>query len=122
MGADGHYALATELKKLRERGILFIGSGNLVHNLGAVNWADTAWSWAEEFDTICAEYIGERQDQKLIQYDHLGTAAKLSIPTPEHYYPLLYALGLTEKTETIQWFNNKVTLGSISMRSFIAGS
>ena len=112
-----HYALGRELKSLRKRGILVIGSGNIVHNLRLAKWDDSAADWALKFDALVAEKILSGDDEALVNYLSLGDEARLSIPTPEHYLPLLYALGLREKDEPVTFFNEGVSLSSISMRS-----
>ena len=112
-----HYALGRELKSLRKRGILVIGSGNIVHNLRLAKWDDSAADWALNFDARSAELISAGDDESLVNYLSLGDEARLSIPTPEHYLPLLYTLGLREKDEPVTFFNEGVALNSISMRS-----
>jgi 4,5-DOPA dioxygenase extradiol len=120
MSPMAHYELAKELSELRKKGILFIGSGNIVHNLREIQWDDIALPWAEEFDSFVKDCIDHRRDLDLVNFEKMGMAAKLSIPTNEHYLPLLYSLGLTNPQDEIQYFNEKVTMGSISMRSFIS--
>jgi 4,5-DOPA dioxygenase extradiol len=114
-----HYELAKELSKLRERGVLIIGSGNIVHNLRMMKWNGGNYDWAEEFDAVAKKHIASGDHKPLIEYEKLGNAAKLSIPTNEHYLPMLYILGLTAKNESPTFFNESVDLGSVSMRSFV---
>lgn len=116
-----HYALGKELKALRKKGVLILGSGNLVHNLRAVAWQDTAFDWATEFDQKVKDLILSGDHGALIRYPQLGQAASLAIPTNEHYLPLLYVLALQEQGEQIGFFAEKVTMGSISMRSLRIG-
>jgi 4,5-DOPA dioxygenase extradiol len=111
-----HYALAQELKALRSRGVLVMGSGNIVHNLGKVQWSDKAYDWAVEFDEKIKQYILSGNHDAIINYPQLGEAAKLSVPTNEHYLPLLYSLALQDKSDSLSFFNEKATMGSISMR------
>lgn len=116
------YDLATELQFLRTKGVLIIGSGNIVHNLRMAKFgsADTSpYDWASEFDAKVAELILSRSHEKLIDYKQLGEAAKLSVPTPEHYLPLLYTLALQEKSEEVVFFNEGIDFGSGGMRSLI---
>lgn len=113
-----HYELAKELATLRERGVLIIGSGNIVHNLRMIQWGGGKYDWAEEFDSKVKQYIDSGNHQPLIEYEQLGNAAKLSVPTNEHYLPMLYVLALAN-TGIPTYFNDTVELGSISMRSFI---
>ncbi len=116
-----HYRLAKELRCLRDQGILVVGSGNIVHNLGEIIWADTAHAWATEFDGQIKGFIEAGDHDSIIHYPRLSEAALLSVPTNEHYLPLLYALALQDAGEKLEFFADKVTLGSMSMRSFRIG-
>jgi 4,5-DOPA dioxygenase extradiol len=116
-----HYALGRELGILRSQGILILGSGNIVHNLGLIRWQDTAYDWAVEFDEAMKRLILSRDHDAVVQYNRLGRTAQLSVPTNEHFLPLLYVLGLQEADDTVSFFAEKVTLGSISMRSLRIG-
>jgi 4,5-DOPA dioxygenase extradiol len=117
-----HYDLARELAVLRKKGILIIGSGNMVHNLGIMNWKlkEAGYDWAMESNEKFKELILNRDHEALINYESLGQEARLSVPTPEHYLPMLYVLGLTEEKEEIKFFNDKTVMGSVSMTSFSA--
>lgn len=119
-GPQYHYDLARELNTLRRKGILIIGSGNMVHNLGIIAWKEGenyGYDWAREMDSTFKKLINSHQHESLIQYEKLGSGAKLAIPTPDHYYPLIYTLGLQEKKDAVRIFNDQVTMGSISMTS-----
>jgi 4,5-DOPA dioxygenase extradiol len=118
-----HYELARELSTLRKRRVLIIGSGNMVHNLRMLNWnqPETGFDWAVEMNDTFKKLIQDGDHESLIHYERLGQSAKLSIPTPEHYLPLLYALGLQEKTDDVGIFNDKTLMGSISMTSVRIG-
>lgn len=116
-----HYALAGQLSALREAGVLILGSGNMVHNLGLLGWSDMAFDWAEAFDLKLKALIEARDHAALVNYPQLGPDAQRAIPTNEHYLPLLYALALRGADEPLRFFADKVTLGSISMRSFQIG-
>jgi len=116
-----HYALGRALRPLRERGILFVGSGNIVHNLRLVCWEERAYDWAAEFDATARRLILAGKHAELVDYARLGRAAGLSIPTNEHYLPLLYVLGLQGPGEELQFFAERVTLCSVSMRAFRIG-
>jgi 4,5-DOPA dioxygenase extradiol len=118
-----HYDLAGELASLREKGILIVGSGNMVHNLRTIDWRnpDSGFDWALEADTQMREWIAARNHQALINYEKGGKAFSMSIPTPEHYLPLLYTLGLQSKNEESSFFNTKTIMGSISMTSVKIG-
>lgn len=115
-----HYELAKELSALRKKGVLILGSGNMVHNLGMVNWRHPheTYDWAQEANATFKQKILDRNHQDLIDYRSLGKAASLSIPTPEHYLPMLYVLGLQEQQDEIKFFNDKTVMGSVSMTSF----
>jgi 4,5-DOPA dioxygenase extradiol len=116
-----HYELARELRSLRSQGVLILGSGNIVHNLGQMAWEDMAFDWAMEFDQKVKQLILTGDHDAIIHYPKLGRAAGLSVPTHEHYLPLLYVLALQEKEEEVAFFTEKITLGSISMRSLRIG-
>jgi 4,5-DOPA dioxygenase extradiol len=121
-----HYELAKELAALRKKGVLIIGSGNMVHNLRMVAWdklnePEFGYDWAQEINQVFKEKIVAGDAQSLIQYERLGSAAKLAIPTPDHYYPLLYTLGLQDKTDAIDFFNDKAVGGSLTMTSVRIG-
>jgi len=116
-----HYALGRELQTLRSQGVLILGSGNIVHNLGLIRWRDTANDWAVEFDGAMKSLILSRDHDAVIHYDRLGRMAQLSVPTNEHFLPLIYILGLQEEEDALSFFTEKVTLGSISMRSLRIG-
>jgi 4,5-DOPA dioxygenase extradiol len=116
-----HYALGNELAALRKRGVLVIGSGNIVHNLGMAVYEEGAYDWAVEFDQTVKQLILAGNHAPLIHYSELGRAARLSIPTNEHYLPLLYVLATQEQGEEVRWFNERVTMGSVSMRGLRIG-
>lgn len=119
--ADYHYQLAKELNALRRKGVLIIGSGNIVHNLRMAQLSGEmpAYDWAIEFDELAKKLILEHDHKALINYKDLGTSANLSIPTPDHYLPLLYSLALQEDNENIEFFNEEMAFRSGSMRSLI---
>jgi 4,5-DOPA dioxygenase extradiol len=114
-----HYELAKELSALRRKGVLIIGSGNMVHNLRMIDWhnPEGGFDWAVEMNDTFKRLITNHDHQALIQYEALGTAARYAIPTPEHYLPLLYVLGLKEKSESASFFNDKSVMGSLTMTS-----
>ncbi|MCW3789179.1 4,5-DOPA dioxygenase extradiol [Plebeiibacterium sediminum] len=120
-----HYELAKELAALREKGILIVGSGNLVHNLGRVDWQrlneNFAFDWAQEATNKMNNFILNGDHDSLINYSKQGKEFQLSIPTPEHFLPLLYVLGLQEKNESISLFNDEPVAGSLSMTSVKIG-
>lgn len=121
-----HYELSKELASLRKKGVLIIGSGNIVHNLGMIDWKKIAepeygYDWAIEANTKMKEFILNKDHQQLINYRSQGKAFDLAIPTPDHYLPLLYTLALQEKDENISIFNDKAVMGSLTMTSLKIG-
>jgi 4,5-DOPA dioxygenase extradiol len=120
-GAAVHYALGRSLRELRDQGILIVGSGNIVHNLGRMVWRDTAYEWAVEFDDAVRSRILSGDHNAIVRYETLGEAARLAIPTNEHFLPLLYVLALREPNDPVGFFADRVTLGAISMRSVRIG-
>jgi 4,5-DOPA dioxygenase extradiol len=121
-----HYALGKQLSALRRKGVLIIGSGNMVHNLGMVAWDkmevdNYAYDWATEANEQMKGFIRQHQHQPLLDYDKQGRAFTLAIPTPDHYFPMIYTLALQEKNETVHLFNDKAVMGSLTMTSFRIG-
>ena len=117
-----HYELAKELSSLRKKGVLIVGSGNMVHNLRMVAWdklntADYGYDWAIEASEKMKKYILNGDYQPLINYKSQGRAFDLAIPSPDHYLPLLYTLALKEENEKISLFNDKAVAGSLTMTS-----
>ena len=121
-----HFELAGEISAMRRKGILVIGSGNIVHNLGLVAWdrlggEPYAYDWAIEANDKMKSFIMEDDFQSLIEFNKQGSAFSLAIPTPEHYLPLLYILALKEKGDTIKLFNDQPVGGSLYMTSVKIG-
>ncbi|MGJ1268206.1 4,5-DOPA dioxygenase extradiol [Sphingobacterium spiritivorum] len=115
-----HYELGKELLALRKKGVLIIGSGNMVHNLRMVSWDmihGGGYDWAYQMNDTFKKLIESKEHQKLIRYDELGSGAMLAIPTPEHYLPLLYSLSLQQSNEGVSFFNDKLVGGSLNMTS-----
>ncbi|MBC9931836.1 4,5-DOPA dioxygenase extradiol [Chitinophaga qingshengii] len=115
-----HFKLAAELQALRHKGVLIMGSGNIVHNLRRIIFSDDAqpFDWALSFDALVKEKLEKKAFGDLVNYHTLGTAAELSIPTNDHYLPMLYTLGLVKPNEEIQFTYEEIQNGSISMRCF----
>jgi 4,5-DOPA dioxygenase extradiol len=113
-----HYDLAKYLSKLRDKGVMIIGSGNIVHNLGRVDWnnPNTGYDWTIEFDEAVKKHINDGNHKPLIEYTTLTKGANLAVPTNDHYLPLLYTLALQEKGETPTHIYEGNEMGSISMR------
>lgn len=120
-GPEFHYALGKELRALRDKGVLIVGSGNIVHNLRIAVFEDKAYDWATEFDQTAKQLMESGDHASLVNYKNLGQAAQLAIPTNEHYLPLLYILSLQDQGEQVHFFADKVTGGSLSMRSVLIG-
>ncbi|MGG5507411.1 MULTISPECIES: 4,5-DOPA dioxygenase extradiol [unclassified Myroides] len=118
-----HYQLAQQLRELRKKGVLIIGSGNLVHNLRLLSWEqmgqDYGFDWAIEIDALFQKNIASYNYKDLIAYEKLHPQIKLAIPTSEHYIPMLYNLGLREAKDDLFFFNEAYVGGSLSMTSFM---
>jgi 4,5-DOPA dioxygenase extradiol len=117
-----HFQLAQELKALRKKGVLIIGSGNMVHNLGMVAWDKLnspgfGFDWTLEIDTVFKQKIESRDFQSLINWSSLHNQISLAIPTLDHYIPLIYSVGLSDKEDEISFFNDKAVAGSLTMTS-----
>lgn len=116
-----HYELAKELSSLREKGVLIIGSGNMVHNLRLVSWQHLnetfAYDWALEASDKMKNFILNGNHAELIRYNSQGEAYNLAIPSPEHYLPLLYTMALKDKNDEVSLFNDKPVAGSLTMTS-----
>lgn len=124
--AQYHYDLAIQLSSLRKKGVLIIGSGNMVHNLRMVAWdklnePEYGFDWAIEMNTIFKDKISSGDFKSLINYEKLSNAAKLAIPTTDHYYPLLYSIALQDSSDEISFFNDKPVGGSLTMTSVKIG-
>jgi 4,5-DOPA dioxygenase extradiol len=121
-----HYDLSRELSSLRKKGVLIIGSGNMVHNLGMVSWEKIeepgyGYDWAIEANEKMKKFILSDNHKSLINYKEKGRAINLAIPTPDHFLPLLYSLALKEENEKIEVFNDKAVGGSLTMTSIKIG-
>lgn len=121
---EDHYALAKQLKALRNRGVLIVASGNIVHNLRQMQrgaGGNQAYDWALEFDQTIGGYAQQGNLDALQNFQKLGSLAKMAHPTHEHYLPLLYAAGAVDAREPMRFFNTSFQGGSISMRSMVWG-
>jgi 4,5-DOPA dioxygenase extradiol len=121
--AHFHYELGARLRALRSEGVLILGSGNVVHNLRTIDWNAGAagFDWAVRFNRQVHDHLARGDHAPLIAYDKFGPDARLAIPTPEHYLPLLYIMGLQEPGESIGFVNDGIQNGSISMLSVVVG-
>jgi len=125
-GPEYHYQLARELMALRKKGVLIMGSGNMVHNLRMVAWdklndSSYGYDWALQLNERFKQLISDGDHQPLIHYETLGAEAKLAIPTPDHYLPLMYTLGLKTTNDPVSFFNDKAVGGSLTMTSVQLG-
>jgi 4,5-DOPA dioxygenase extradiol len=121
-----HFELGKLLKKLRNKGILVVGSGNIVHNLAMIDWANMGkdnhgYDWAIEVREKVNNAILNPDLNSLIHYEKQGKAFQNAIPTPDHYLPLLYTLGMLDTTDSLELFNDKLLAGSLSMTSLRMG-
>lgn len=117
-----HYEIGKQLNKLRDKGVLIIGSGNLVHNLGKVDWSggNKVYDWAQEFDSKFTGWMQKGDHASIMNYQKLlGSTATMAHPSYDHLLPLFYILGLQQKNEHITFFNDKFEMASISMRSIL---
>lgn len=124
-GPQYHYDLSKELYALRKKGVLIIGSGNMVHNLRMVDFSrindDYGYDWALQINDKFKHLISSGDYKPLINYESMGREALLAIPTPEHYLPLMYTLGLKGEKDNISFFNDKAVAGSLTMTSVRLG-
>jgi 4,5-DOPA dioxygenase extradiol len=119
-----HYEVGRRLAPLREEGVLLAGSGNLVHNLHAYGWGRRIvepYDWAVRFEAQVRDRLLAGEHRPLVDYEHLGPDAMLSIPTPDHYLPLLYTLGARQAGEPVSFPVEGVDGGSVSMLTVLAG-
>jgi 4,5-DOPA dioxygenase extradiol len=121
-----HFEMAKQLQFLRKKGVLILGSGNMVHNLGRVAWdkmnvPEYGYDWAIQANTEMKKAIENHNLDSLYNYRQQNQTWNLAIPTPEHYLPLLYTLGVKSEKDDLQWFNDKAIMGSLTMTSFIVG-
>jgi len=120
-----HFALGQQLQALRERGVLIVGSGNVVHNLRALQRTQSplqAYDWAIEFDQMVTGLVERGGLARLGDFQQLGTVAQMAHPTYDHYLPLLYAAGAVHPGEVAQFFNADFQMAAISMRSMVWGA
>jgi len=118
-----HYELGRALRPLRDEGVLIAASGNVVHNLPAMDWGSptAGFDWAQRFHDHVLKAIVEDRPDDVIDYQIAGEAAARSIPTPDHYWPFLYALGARHANDSVRIETNFLEYGSLSMLSFVLG-
>jgi 4,5-DOPA dioxygenase extradiol len=118
--AQTHFKIGRELASLRDQGVMIFGSGNVVHNLSQVNWdRDDGYSWALEFDKYIKDKIISDQYDSVLDYCKAGPSANLAFHTPDHFNPLLYILGASNKSDKLTVLNDSCTLGALSMTSYL---
>ncbi|WP_312174235.1 4,5-DOPA dioxygenase extradiol [Chryseobacterium sp.] len=121
-----HFDLAQKLNKLREKGILIIGSGNIIHNLRLIDWRNintvgAGWDWAIEAHEKTNNWLLEGNFKNIIEYQNQGISLQYAVPTPDHYLPLIYTLGLKISSDELSLFNDELIGGSLSMTSVRIG-
>jgi 4,5-DOPA dioxygenase extradiol len=116
-----HYQLGKALAPLRDEGVLIIGSGNVVHNLATIKWGEDvpAYDWAVRFNARVRDCLERRDHAPLINYENLGADARLAVPTPEHYLPLLYVIAQQGERESITFACDGIQNASISMLTVV---
>lgn len=119
-----HYELAKKLRPLREQGVLILGSGDIVHNLRAISWehidqVGAGYDWAYQFRDEINQAMREHNDDALVNFEQFGESAALSVPTPDHYLPLLYVMAQRDENDEITLFNDELIAGSLSMTSVL---
>ncbi len=115
--AEHHYNLGKQLSALRKKGVLILSSGNIIHNLYTTTANGKPYDWALEAKEKFNQFIIDKNHKPLLKYQSLGEYANNAIPTPDHFFPLLYVLGLQEKDENVRIFNDDILSGSLSMTS-----
>ncbi len=118
--AEEHFALGEALRPLRKEGVLILGSGNVVHNLRMVDWERSGgFDWAQTFDSYIKENIIQRAYDNVLQYQRAGSSAQLSVPTPDHFFPLLTVLGASDAGDSVRVLTEACVLGSLSMTGYL---
>ncbi len=118
---EEHYRIGRELSALRNEGVLIFGTGNIVHNLRRVDWnmGNKGFDWAYEFDDFIHRNIMSKNHGDILKYKDAGDIAKLAVPTPDHFYPLLYILGASSEEDKVTCYNKSSELGSITMTGYL---
>lgn len=115
-----HLAFGKSLSRLREEGVLIVGSGNVVHNLSRIDWRNPGgFNWAQEFDRSIKDAVLNRRLDDLLHIHQAGDSARLAVPTPDHFAPLLYIVGASDTSDRISVFNESCMYGSLSMTSYL---
>lgn len=123
LSAKGHFLFGQKLKPLRDEGVLILASGDVVHNLQRVDWDSTVgYDWAEKFDHQIRDEILAGRYENVVNYETFGKLAQWSVPTPDHYDPLLYMIGAADTDDKVTVYNDACVMGSLSMTSYMLGS
>jgi 4,5-DOPA dioxygenase extradiol len=120
-----HWLVGRMLRPLRDEGVLIMGTGNIVHNLSAMDWSNplaTPYPWAEQFNSTMCKAIAEDDPKVVIDYEALGEAARLSVPSEDHFLPLLYVLGARHEGEAAEFAPHFIQHKSLSMTSVLIGA
>lgn len=122
-GPEFHYQLGRELAALRQQGVMIVGSGNVVHNLRATERSRpeamrASQDWAQRFDDAFAGALAQRDDKRILDYPRLDVGSAMAVPTPDHYFPMLYALGAAGRDEAAETLFSGFHSGTLSMRCF----
>jgi 4,5-DOPA dioxygenase extradiol len=118
--SEEHFALGKALRPLRDQGVLILGSGNVVHNLRMVDWDFSGgFDWAQTFDAYIMENVVSRSFENVLQYQRAGSSARFSVPTPDHFFPLLSVLGASDPSDSLRVLTEACVLGSLSMTGYL---
>jgi 4,5-DOPA dioxygenase extradiol len=118
--AEEHFALGKALRPLRDQDVLILGSGNVVHNLRMVDWnLAGGFDWAQTFDAYIQENVISRSFDNVLQFQRAGSSARLSVPTPDHFFPLLSVLGASDPSDAVHVLTEACVLGSLSMTGYL---
>lgn len=116
------FSLGEKLRPLREEGVLILSSGNVVHNLSLIDFSTQGgFQWADEFDLYIQQSLQDKAYERVIDYTKAGESAKYAFFTPDHFYPLVYALGAASPDDNLQIYNDSRIYGSLSMTSYVFG-
>ena len=114
------FEIGREISKLRSKGVMILGSGNVVHNLSRIDWEmEGGYPWAQEFDSYIKNNIAQRNFQDVLNYKKAGPSSKIAFYSPDHFAPLLYVLGASEEDDQLTVFNDSCTMGGLSMTCYL---
>ena len=117
---ESQLKIGKEIRGLRNKGVMILGSGNIVHNLSRVDWnMEGGYLWAQDFDSYIKNNVMEKNYQDVINYKKAGRSAEMALYTPDHFAPLLYVLGASQEDDQLMVFNDSCTMGSLSMTCYL---